>query len=66
VKHRLVELRLRDFRTVHGQRIIAGISKDNPELSHKTLLRIKSFPSGVFRHAKTEGIVDYENPMRDV
>jgi len=41
-------------------------SKDNPELSHKTLLRIKSFLSGVFRHAKTEGIVDYENPMRDV
>jgi hypothetical protein len=66
VKHRLAELRLRDFRTVHGQRIIAGISKDNLELSHKTLLRIKSFLSGVFRHAKTEGIVDYENPMRDV
>jgi integrase len=66
VKQRLGNLRLRDFRTVHGQRVITGISKDNPQLSHKTLLRIKSFLSGVFRHAKTEGIVDYENPMRDV
>jgi integrase len=40
--------------------------KDNPEIGHKTLLRLKSFMSGVFRHAKTEGYLDEQNPMRDV
>ena len=65
-KHRLGNLRLRDFRTAHGQRLISAIAKDHPELAHKTLLRLKSFMSGVFRHAKTEGYLDGENPMRDV
>src|ERR1700752_4406770 len=54
-KHRLGNLRLREFRTAHGQRLLSAISKDNPELGHKTLLRLKSFLSGVFRHAKAEG-----------
>jgi integrase len=31
-----------------------------------TLLRVKSFLSGVFKHAKREGLIDFENPMRDV
>jgi integrase len=66
VKSRLAGLRLRDFRTVHGQKMIASIAKDNPEIGHKTLLRLKSFLSGVFRHAKTEGFLDEQNPMRDV
>jgi integrase len=65
-KHRLGNLRLRDFRTAHGQRLISSIARDNPEIGHKTLLRLKSFLSGVFRHAKTEGYLDEENPMRDV
>ena len=65
-KHRLGNLRLRDFRTAHGQRLISAIAKDNPELGHKTLLRLKSFLSGVFKHAKAEGYLDDENPMRDV
>ncbi len=65
-KQRLGDLRLRDFRTAHGQRMIAQILKDNPELGHKTLLRLKSFLSGVFRRAKTEGYLDSPNPMRDV
>jgi integrase len=65
-KHRLGNIRLRDFRTAHGQRLISAIARDNPELGHKTLLRLKSFLSGVFRHAKTEGYLDDENPMRDV
>jgi integrase len=62
----LHDLRLRDFRTVHGQRIIASIAKDNPTTGHKTLLRIKSFLSGTLKHAKREGLIDSENPMRDV
>jgi integrase len=65
-RHRIGNLRLRDFRTAHGQRLLAGIAKDNPELGHKTLLRLKSFLSGVFKHARAEGYLDDENPMRDV
>ena len=65
-KHRLANLRLRDFRTAHGQRLISAVAKENPELGHKTLLRLKSFLSGVFRHARTEGYLDDQNPMRDV
>lgn len=65
-KHRLGSLRLRDFRTAHGQRLISAIAKDHPELGHKTLLRLKSFLSGVFKHAKAEGYLEDENPMRDV
>jgi integrase len=65
-KQRLGNLRLREFRTAHGQRLISAIAREHPELGHKTLLRLKSFLSGVFRHAKTEGYLDDENPMRDV
>jgi integrase len=65
-RDRLGNLRLRDFRTAHGQRLLASIAKDNPELGHKTLLRLKSFLSGVFKHARGEGYLDGENPMRDV
>lgn len=65
-KHRLGNLRLRDFRTAQGQRLLSAVAKDNPEMGHKTLLRLKSFLSGVFKHARTEGYLDEENPMRDV
>jgi integrase len=65
LKTRLGDVRLRDFRTVTGQRIMAGIAKE-PGVGHKTLLRNKSFLSGVFKHAKREGLIDFENPMRDV
>lgn len=61
LKSRLGDLRLRDFRTVHGQKILASISG----VGHKTLLRVKSFLSGAFKHAKRQGILDGENPMRD-
>lgn len=66
LKARLGDLRIRDFRTVQGQRLIATISKENPDIGHKTLMRVKSFLSGTFKHAKREGITDAENPMRDV
>jgi integrase len=66
LRHRLKDYRLRDFRTVHGQRIITSIGSTESDVGHKTLQRIKSFMSGVFKHAKREGFVDGENPMRDV
>jgi integrase len=65
-RSRLGGLRLRDFRTAHGQRLLSAIAKENPEMGHKTLQRLKSFLSGVFRHARTEGYLDDQNPMRDV
>jgi integrase len=65
LKVRLGDLRLRDFRTVNGQRMLRDISVSNPELGHKTLQRIKSFLSGAFKRAKREGFIDSENPMRD-
>jgi integrase len=65
IKSRLGDIRLRDFRTVTGQRIMVAIAKDTG-IGHKTLLRNKSFLSGVFKHAKREGLIDFENPMRDV
>jgi len=65
-KNRLGNLRLRDFRAAHGQRLLSAIAKDNSGLGHKTLLRLKSFLSGVFKHAMTEGYLDGQNPMRDV
>src|SRR5580704_566735 len=66
LQQRLGTIKLRDFRTVNGQRLIAAIHKDNPEIGHKTLLRVKSFLSGVFRYARTEGLLDDNNPIRDV
>jgi len=47
LRKRLGDIRLRDFRTVNGQRLIAQI--EGP--GHKTLMRIKSFLSGVFTYA---------------
>jgi integrase len=61
LKTRLGETRLRDFRTMHAQRLL----RDIPGVGHTSLLRIKSFLSGVFKHAKREGFLDGENPIRD-
>jgi integrase len=62
LRQRLGDVRLRDFRTVHGQRLLRDITG----VGHTSLLRIKSLLSGVFKHAKREGFIDNENPMRDV
>jgi integrase len=47
---------------MHGQRLIRQIIG----IGHTSLLRVKSFLSGTFKHAKREGFLDGENPMRDV
>jgi len=56
-----LNIRLRDFRTVHGQRILRDI-----HVGRRTLMHIKSFLSGVFKHAKQNGVLDGLNPMVDV
>ncbi len=60
VKDKL-DIRLRDFRTVHGQRILREIP-----VGRRTLIHIKAFLSAVFKHAKQEGVLDGLNPMVDV
>ncbi|HXP69305.1 MAG TPA: tyrosine-type recombinase/integrase [Candidatus Dormibacteraeota bacterium] len=65
VKKRLGDLRLRDFRAVHGQRMLAEIASV-AGVSHRTLLHIKSFLSGVFTFAAQQGILDGANPMQPV
>jgi integrase len=62
VKNRIGKLTLRDFRTVHGQRLIQSIDG----IGHNSLLRIKSFLSGVFTFAKQEGILDGVNPVQGI
>jgi integrase len=37
-----------------------------PDVGHTSLLRIKSFLSGTFKHAKREGFLDGLNPIQDV
>jgi len=65
LKVRVSVIRLRDFRTLDGERVLSLISHDT-KLSHRSLLHIKSFLSGVFTYAKSTGVLDGINPMRDV
>jgi integrase len=62
LKPRLDGLRLRDFRTVHGQRIMASI----PDVGHARLLRIKAVLSAAFTHALRTGVLDGTNPVHAV
>jgi integrase len=59
------EIMLRDFRTVDGERIIESIAAEH-KLTSTTLAHIKAFLSGIFRYAKRQGVINSENPMRDV
>ena len=59
------EIMLRDFGTVDGERILQSISEQT-SLTSTTLAHIKAFLSGVFRYAKRQGVINSENPMRDV
>jgi integrase len=56
---------LRDFKTANGERILDGIAREH-DLTSTTLAHIKAFLSGVFRYAKRQGVINWENPMRDV
>ena len=56
-----LNLRVRDFRTVHAQRLF----RDIPDVGHVTLLHIKNFLSGVFKFALREGVIDGVNPVQN-
>lgn len=65
LKPRCGNLRLREFRTCHGERLLAEIARQKP-LSRNTLKHIKSLLSGIFKHAKRLGAIDGINPIQDV
>ena len=56
---------LRDFRTVDGEKMLESIASEH-KLTSTTLAHIKAFLSGIFRYAKRQGVINSENPMRDV
>lgn len=60
-----IDAPLRGFRTVDGEHLLEEIARDE-DLSLTTLAHVKSFLSGVFRYARRQGILNSENPMRDV
>lgn len=53
------------IRTVDGERILAEVAETN-NLTSTTLAHVKAFLSGVFRFAKRRGVMNSENPMREV
>lgn len=65
IASRIGGMRLRDFRTVDGQRLLDKIA-DETKLSHSSLTHIKSFLSGVFSYAKRIGALDGVNPIEDI
>lgn len=65
VKGSIGKVTLRDFRTVHGEQLLAEIARQS-SLGRNMLKHIKSFLSGVFKQAKRLGILDGINPMMDV
>ena len=68
VKSLLGDIRLRDFRTVHGQKLLRMIPPPSVGTGsgRTTLLRAKAFLSSAFKHARREGFLDSANPMQDV
>lgn len=65
LKPRMGKLTLRDFRTFHGEQLLANIARQS-NLGRNSLRHLKSFLSGVFKQAKRLGILDGINPMQDV
>ncbi len=59
------DIMLREFRTVDGERVVESIAKEH-NLTSTTLAHIKAFLSGIFRYARRQGVINSENPVRDV
>lgn len=65
LRGRIGHVRLRDFRTCDGERLLADIGRERP-LSHNSLKHIKSLLSGIFAYALRQGtLIGVPNPMRD-
>jgi site-specific recombinase XerD len=59
------ELALRDFRTVDAENMLRAIARSE-NLNRVSLAHLKAFLSGAFRYARRQGILNTENPIRDV
>ena len=59
----LLDGTLRDFKPWDGTRMLAEIAKKG--LSRRSMYRVKSFLSGAFSHAISQGWLDSTNPIRD-
>jgi integrase len=65
------ELALRDFRTIHGQKLLNDIARQALQaradgLSKNSLKHIKSFLSGIFAEAKRLDVLNAFNPMQGI
>jgi integrase len=58
------DVQLREFRTMDAERILSAI-RQQCDVNVTTLGHIKAFLSGIFRHAKRQGVLTGENPIRD-
>jgi integrase len=65
LRHRVGEIRLREFRTVDASRMLRAIAKEK-NLTKATLQRIKSVLSTIFIYAKNDGAFDGANPVDGV
>jgi integrase len=65
IASRIGGMRLRDFRTVDGQRLLDRIA-DDTKLSHVSLKHLKSLLSGIFSYAKRIGALDGVNPIENI
>jgi integrase len=62
IASRVAGVRIFAFRTKDGQMLLNKIASEH-DLSHLTLIHVKSFLSGVFTFAKRMGSLDSVNPM---
>jgi len=65
LKPRMGKLTLRNFRTVHGEQMLARIAEQT-KLGRSSLRHCKAFLSGAFKQAKRLGVLDGLNPIQDV
>jgi hypothetical protein len=57
IRHRVVGVRVRDFRTVDGSRLMKAVENEHGNtLSHGTYKWMKVSMSAIFTHAKNEGV----------
>lgn len=65
LKPRMGTVALRDFRTVHGEQMLADVAR-RTQIGRSSLRHCKAFLSGAFKHAKRLGVLDGANPIQDV
>ncbi|MBZ5550539.1 MAG: site-specific integrase [Acidobacteriia bacterium] len=65
IKPRVGEIRVRDFRTWNGERLLKRIASELG-LSRSSLKHTKSVLSAIFKHTKRCGAISGVNPVQDV